>query len=193
MPKKLVFMIGAPGSGKSTFSDRINEMHPDDIDCMHVGDLLREEIAKGTTIGKIVEPFIRKGDLVPGEIIIYEVFGRIRKSPKDIVLLDGFPRGLNQMKILGDALVYDKGIELVSVIELQVSKDKARKRLLPENPSSEEEEIFEHKFEVYEDIIDKIEEFYKKDNLLKVINAEQDSEKVLEEIDRHLKSIVELH
>lgn len=193
MPKKLIFMIGAPGSGKSTYSDKINEMHPEDIDSIHVGDLLRDEVEQGTTIGKIVGMYIEKGDLVPGEVIIYEVFGRIRKSSKSIVLMDGFPRGLNQMKILADALIYDKGIELLSIIELKVSRDVARQRLLPEGFTEDEEALFEHKMETYESLIGKIEKFYEDKGLLTVIDAQRDQDQVLQDIDNYLKKLVELY
>jgi adenylate kinase len=192
MPKKLIFMIGAPGSGKSTYSDRINELHASDIESIHVGDILRDEIENDTTMGKIVEKYLEKGDLVPGDVVIYEVFGRIKNSPKDIVLMDGFPRGLNQMKILGDTLLHEEGIELVSVIELKVSKDVARERLLPDNPSEEEIALFENKVKNYEEIIEKIEKFYEKDGLLTVIDAEREREVVLQEIDQHLSKLVGL-
>jgi len=193
MPKKLIFMIGAPGSGKSTYSDRINALHASDIESIHVGDILRDEIEKDTTMGKIVEKYLEKGDLVPGDVVIYEVFGRIKNSPKNIVLMDGFPRGLNQMKTLGDTLLHEKGIELVSVIELKVSKDIARERLLPDNPSEEEITLFENKVKNYEEIIGKIEKYYEKDGLLTVIDAEREREVVLQEIDQHLSKLVELY
>ncbi len=193
MPKKLIFMIGAPGSGKSTYSDRINALHASDIESIHVGDILRDEIEKDTTMGKIVEKYLEKGDLVPGDVVIYEVFGRIKNSPKNIVLMDGFPRGLNQMKTLGDTLLHEKGIELVSVIELKVSKDIARERLLPDNPSEEEITLFENKVKNYEEIIGKIEKYYEKNGLLTVIDAEREREVVLQEIDQHLSKLVELY
>jgi len=186
-------MIGAPGSGKSTYSDKINALHAADIESIHVGDILREEVEKHTTMGKIVGKYLEKGDLVPGDVVIYEVFGRIKSSPKDIVLMDGFPRGLNQMKILGDTLMHEKGIELVSVVELKVSKEVAKERLLPENPSEEELTLFEHKIKTYEDLIGKIEKFYEKDGLLTVIDAERDRETVLKDLDDHLSKLVELH
>jgi len=193
MPKKLIFMIGAPGSGKSTYSDKINAMHAEDIHSIHIGEILGDEIKRGTTMGKIVQQYVEKGDLVPGDVILYEVFKHIKASPKDIVLMDGFPRGLNQMKILGDTLLNDKEIELVSVVELKVSKEVARERVLPENATDEEKALFEHKYETYEALIGKIEKFYADKGLLTVISAEKERELVLKRIDEHLKKLVDLH
>ena len=193
MPKKLIFMIGAPGSGKSTYSDKINTMYAEDIHSIHIGEILGDEIKRGTTMGKIVEKYVEKGDLVPGDVILYEVFKHIKASPKQIVLMDGFPRGLNQMKILGDTLMHDKEIELVSVVELRVSKEVARERVLSESATEEEEALFEHKYETYEALIGKIEKFYADKGLLTVISAEKERELVLKRVDEHLKKLVELH
>ena len=107
--------------------------------------------------------------------------------------MDGFPRGLNQMKILGDTLAQDKEIKLISVIELKVSKEVAKERVLPENASEEEVALFEHKYETYEALIGKIEKFYADKELLTVISAEKERDLVLKRIDDHLKNLVELH
>lgn len=192
MSKKLILIIGAPGSGKSTDSKMISEKHKGDITTISVGDLLREEIKNETGVGKIAAKYVEKGDLVPGQVIMYEIFGLISNAPTNIVLLDGFPRGLNQMKEMGDALFVDKDIELVSVIEIRVSETTSRKRVLGDNPSKEEEALFEHKMEIYTALIGEIENYYKKDNLLTVIDGEQDVEAVASDIDEFLSKKVAL-
>lgn len=192
MPKKLILIIGAPGSGKSTDSKMISEKHKGDITTISVGDLLREEIKHGTGVGKIAEKYVEKGDLVPGQVVMYEIFGLISNAPKDIVLVDGFPRGLNQMKEMGDELFYSKDIDLVSVIEIRISEKTARKRVLSNNSTKEEIERFEHKMEVYTSLIEEIENYYKKDDLLTVIDGEQDAEAVASDIDEFLSKKVAL-
>jgi len=185
-------MIGSPGAGKSTDCKLIREKHAEDISSISVSNLIKEEIAKGSAVGKIMNGYVLSGDLIPGEIIMYEVFGLIKNAPKNIVLMDGLPRGLNQMKSLGDAMFNNKEIKLVSVIEIRVSKETARKRVLRDNPSKEEEMLFEHKMEVYTDLINEIESYYKKDNLLTVIDGEQDAQTVADEIDEFLKTKISL-
>ena len=192
MPKKLILIIGSPGAGKSTDCELIRKKHAEDISSISVSALIKEEIANGSALGKIMNGYALSGDLIPGEIIMYEVFGLIKNAPKNIVLMDGLPRGLNQMKSLGDALFNNKEIKLVSVIEIRVSKEVARKRVLSDNPSKEEETLFEHKMEVYSDLIKEIENYYKKDNLLTIIDGEQDAQTVADEIDEFLKTKISL-
>jgi len=192
MPKKLILIIGAPGSGKSTDSEIIAKKHKEDITAISVGALLKKEIQRGSGVGHISEKYVAAGDLVPGQIVMYELFGLIRDAPKNIVLVDGFPRGINQMKEMGDELFMSKNIELVSVIEIRVNETTARKRVLRDNPSKEEETLFEHKMEVYNELIGEIENYYKKDNLLTIIDGEQDAQTVASEIDEFLKTKISL-
>lgn len=192
MPKKLILIIGAPGSGKSTDSKILAEKRKEDITTISVGALLEEEIKRGSGVGHILEKYVVVGDLVPGQIIMYVLLEFIRNAPKNIVVIDGFPRGINQMKEMGDELFMNKNIELASVIEIRVSETTARKRVLGDNPTKEEEALFEHKMKVYNELIGEIESFYKKDNLLTVIDGEQSAEAVASEIDEFLKTKISL-
>ena len=110
-----------------------------------------------------------------------------KKAPTNIVLVDGLPRGLNQMKALGDTLHNDKDIELVAVIEIRVKEETARKRVLGEAPTQEEAELFEKKMKIYNDLIAEIERHYKELNLLTIIDGEDLPENVVENIDNLLK------
>ena len=60
MPKKLILLIGAPGSGKSTDAKLIAEKHAKEITSYSTGDLIKAEIAKGTGIGSIAKRLCRK-------------------------------------------------------------------------------------------------------------------------------------
>ena len=143
MSKKLILIIGAPGAGKTTDSRLIAQRHNGDITAFSIGEILREEVKNGTAIGKIAQKYMQKGELVPSEVIMYEIFGKIKKAPTNIVLVDGLPRGLNQMRALGDTLHNDKEVKLVAVIEIRVKEETARKRVLGDNPTQEEIELFE--------------------------------------------------
>lgn len=192
MPKKLILIIGPPGAGKSTECKLLTEKHKDDIDSFSVTNIIKEKIAENSAIGKIMNTYVLSGDLVPGDLIMHEVIDLIKNGSKDIVLMDGLPRGLNQMKTLGDAIHMDDNIQLVAVIKIKVSKETARERRLSDNATQEEIDIFEHKMDVYNELLDKIENYYKKDNLLSVIDGEKDSEAVVAEIDELLTKKVAL-
>ncbi|MCK5853761.1 MAG: nucleoside monophosphate kinase, partial [Sulfurovaceae bacterium] len=68
MSKKLILIIGAPGSGKTTDATLVAKNHTDSITSYSLGDMLKEEIAKETTLGKINNDYISKGELVPTAI-----------------------------------------------------------------------------------------------------------------------------
>lgn len=192
MSKKLILIIGAPGSGKTTDSEIIAKKHSKHIDNISVGKLIKEEIDNNTTIGKIMKNYVDKGNLIPGDIIMHEVFGKIKNSPNNIVLLDGFARGLNQLKSLGDTLFYNKDIELAIVIEIKISKETSRQRVLGDNPSKDDEELFEHKMYIYESFIKDVEKFYEKDNKLRIIDGEKELDKVVEDIDEILEKKIKI-
>ena len=158
-----------------------------------MGNLLKEEIAKGTTTGKIINDYVSKGDLVPTAIAIDTLCSAIKKAPTEVVLVDGFPRKEKHMKIFADVVFNESDkVDLVSVIEVRVSEDIARERVLVKESNKEDEELFNHQMAVYKDAIEHIEEFYNHDNLLKVINGERNIDVVIAEIDAFLKEKVAL-
>ena len=118
---RIVF-IGAPGAGKGTYAQYFREKYC--IPHISTGDIFREEIAKGTELGKLAKQYIDKGLLVPDEIVIEIVKKRL--SQPDVergFILDGFPRTLNQAKAL------DKITKIDAVIYLNVSEEVAVQRL----------------------------------------------------------------
>ena len=72
-----IVIFGAPGSGKGTQSERIVEKYG--LYHISTGDLLRENIRKGTQLGKVADTFISKGLLIPDELMI-EVLSDLSKT-----------------------------------------------------------------------------------------------------------------
>lgn len=193
MLKKLILLIGAPGSGKTTDGNNIAKNHSD-ITHYSTGDLLKSEVKKETKLGKINKGFIENGELVPTDIVIDTIVGAVKNAPTDIVLLDGFPRKEKQMKFFADCLNNVDGIELSSVIEIRVSEDVSRERVLGSDDSKTEENvnIFNNTMRIYKETITEIEEFYNQNNLLKVIDGERDVSVVVEDIDNFLQEQIAL-
>jgi len=83
-------IIGAPGSGKGTISNWIVR----DFGLKHVssGDLLRDHMNRGTTLGLEAKQFIAKGDLVPDETMVGLISSELKALTGQPWLLDGFPR-----------------------------------------------------------------------------------------------------
>lgn len=192
MLKKLILIIGPPGAGKSTECSLLTEKHKDEIDSYSVTNIIKAKIAENSAIGKIMNTYVLAGDLVPGDLIMHEVIDLIKNGSKGIVLIDGLPRGLNQMKTLGDAIYMDKNVELAAVIKIKVTKETARKRRLSEDATQQEIDIFDHKMDVYEALMEDIEAYYTKDNLLTIIDGEQSSDAIVAEIDELLTTQVAL-
>jgi adenylate kinase len=90
-----VLLIGPPGAGKGTQASRIAEHF--DLARIATGDLLREEVAKGTELGKVAEEYMDQGDLVPDELVIQLTRNRmLEASEEGGYVLDGYPRTLAQ-------------------------------------------------------------------------------------------------
>lgn len=118
---KIVF-LGPPGAGKGTYASRLQ----DKFGWPHIstGDLVREEIKSNTDIGRRIKPYYDEGKLVPDEIVIEMLKGRLsRDDCKNGFILDGFPRNLNQAKEL------EKITDIDLVINLVVPKDLIIKKL----------------------------------------------------------------
>jgi len=95
---KLVF-IGPPGVGKGTYAKAVSEEFG--IPHISTGDIFREEIKKGSELGKRVKEFLDKGLLVPDDIVIEVVKQRLSMDDcRKGFILDGFPRTLQQAEAL---------------------------------------------------------------------------------------------
>ena len=110
-----IIMLGAPGSGKGTIGTEIC----DEFNLVHVatGDIFREEMKNQTELGKKAEEYISQGKLVPDEVTVGMVKSKLDKLEN--VLLDGFPRTIDQAKALEEYLK-EKGKEITAVIDLEV-------------------------------------------------------------------------
>jgi adenylate kinase len=102
--KPHLIILGAPGSGKGTQAANLVEKGFHHIS---TGDLLRNEIAKGSTLGQRVSGIISRGDLVDDETVM-----DLLKANCDVdnvsYIFDGFPRNVAQAKMLDDQLLQGK-------------------------------------------------------------------------------------
>ena len=102
MKRNLIF-LGAPGAGKGTFANMLT----DEISIAHIstGEIFRNEIKNETELGKTAKKYVESGNLVPDEIVAEMVSKRLNDADCNKgFILDGFPRTINQAKLLTDAL-----------------------------------------------------------------------------------------
>ena len=96
----IVILLGAPGSGKGTVAARLAA---ENANLKHVssGDLLRGAVAKGTPAGVEAKKYMEAGQLVPDALIAQMIKDVIAETSGDVtMLLDGFPRNVEQADIL---------------------------------------------------------------------------------------------
>lgn len=110
-----MILIGPQGSGKGTQADRLASR----LGASHIasGDLVRQEIEDGTTLGKQIAGYNDRGELVPDDVVVAMVLPHLSACPSWI--LDGFPRDVAQARIL-DASLQQLGIPLDRVVQLAV-------------------------------------------------------------------------
>ena len=110
-----IVMLGAPGSGKGTIGNELCNKY--NLEHIATGDIFRNEIKNQTDLGKKANEYISQGKLVPDEVTIAMVESNIKEL--NGVLLDGFPRTIQQAEALKD-FVSKNNKEIVAVINLNV-------------------------------------------------------------------------
>ncbi|MCQ9206283.1 MAG: adenylate kinase [Omnitrophica bacterium] len=108
-----IVLLGPPGAGKGTQAKVLSQ----EFGVLHVstGDMLRDAVKRGTSVGKSAKTYMDNGELVPDDLVINMVSERIlQKDVKRGFLLDGFPRNKTQALELDDALTrIGKSLDLV--------------------------------------------------------------------------------
>ena len=123
-----IVLTGAPGCGKGTQARILKEKIA--IPHLSTGEMLRAEAAKGTALGLEIKALIDGGNLVPDEMIIEMLSGRIDEDDcKNGFILDGFPRTLPQAEVL-ENMLKQKGITLDAAVEIQVPDEIIMERIL---------------------------------------------------------------
>jgi len=108
-----VVILGSPGVGKGTYAKILSEKY--NIPRISTGDLLRETIRDETELGKKIKDYVSRGDLVPDEITIELVKGRLERDDcKNGFFLDGFPRTVAQAEALEKFKKIDKVLNFVA-------------------------------------------------------------------------------
>ena len=185
-----LIIFGPPGAGKGTQSDFIVNKY--DLYKLSTGKVLRNEIKNKTELGKKISSIINSGTLVSDDIVKRLVENFISdKKYKNKLIFDGYPRNLTQAKTL-DELLIKYGQKLDLVLKLSVSLETIKKRISErrtlEKRADDYEGIAIKRYETYEKSTEPVIEYYKKLNLLKVI----DGERSIDQINKEISDIISL-
>ncbi len=200
-----VILLGPQGAGKGTQAQRL----ADRVGATHIstGDIVRAEIKSGSELGKKVQEYNDKGELVPDEIIVEMAKPHLDEA--GAWLLDGFPRNEAQAKALDEALD-DIGEDLDAVVALEAPDEALVERLSgrrqsqatgkiyhveydppPENGDDpgpfvqrddDAEEAIRRRLEIYHDQTEPLKDYYARRDLLVTVDAGQEISRVTEDI-----------
>ncbi len=179
----VIFIIGPPGSGKNTLSDKIVTKYS--LKTFGAGDLLREEIKKGTEQGKNIESIINDGRIVPVSITVNLIKAKMDTIGKNnLFLIDGYPR--NKDNIDGWIELFDgsegRKANILCLINLECSEEICEKRLLNRSLTSgrgdDNKEIIKKRFITHKKESEIVVEIMKKTSKIISVNAEKSPEEV---------------
>ncbi|HEC95466.1 MAG TPA: adenylate kinase [Euryarchaeota archaeon] len=209
-----LILLAPPGAGKGTQAELIEQKFR--VAHISTGDLLREAVKKGTILGLKAKKYMDKGELVPDEVVI----GIIKDKIKELndFILDGFPRTLEQAKVL-DRILDEEGKKLDTVIEIQAPDERLVERAVGRlsckcgevyheiyNPPRTEGicdrcggKLYKREDDTAETMYSRIKtykmktipliKYYFQKGILRTVNGDQDIEKVFWEIEKILNKI----
>ena len=154
-----VLMIGAPGAGKGTQAVRVAESFG--IAHISSGDLLRDHIKRGTSIGRVAKEYVDRGDLVPDAVVMDMLYKPVlAASEQGGYVLDGFPRTVEQAEA-AFSVARELGVGVQVAVHLDVPRDELVRRMLARGRGADDtQEVIEHRIAVYEEKTTPLLEYY---------------------------------
>ncbi len=174
-------IYGPQGSGKSTFAPYIAEKLG--VSYLTTGQIFRDEMAKGTEVGKKVAERMTQGILIDDKTT-WEVLEPRLEAAKNGFLLDGYPRNLNQVKTLEE-----KGYTFKKIFYMALAEEVAIKRLLDRGREDDTEEGIRTRLNFYKNQTQPVLDHYKQSGVeVKKIDNLPNPEVVRKNIDDYLKN-----
>ena len=179
-----IALFGPPGAGKGTQSKLLVEKY--NLTYISTGDILREEIANNTPLGREAKDIIERGGLVPDEIIVQIIEKRVTMNLDSRgILFDGFPRTVVQAYIL-EGLLLKLNSSLTCMLSLEVPRDELINRMLERSKTSGRSddtlEVINVRMQEYENKTKPVIEFYKEKGNYHPINGVGSVEEIFENL-----------
>ena len=180
----LVF-FGAPCAGKGTQSTILTQAFP--FVHISVGDMLRNESAYQSSIGKAARDFVRNGTMVPNELIVKMVKKRIDSLPEDTkFIFDGIPRTMEQTidfnQILGQKQIVDLTFILLNVSRPELVRRANVRAMRDRRIDDQNDAVIANRITIYEEFTVPVINSYSNITTIQQVNGEQSIQKVYEDV-----------
>lgn len=185
-----IVIFGAPGSGKGTQSENLISHYG--LFHISTGEVLRDNIARGTELGKIADTYISDGKLIPDDLMISILADILDNTPeaKNGVIFDGFPRTINQAGALKEMLA-ERGARVDAVVGLEVDEDELIDRLIKRGKESgrsdDNLETIKKRLQVYHSQTQPLRDYYMKEGTYLPIKGVGTVEGIFESIKTAIK------
>ena len=186
-------LFGAPGSGKGTQSAKIIDKYG--LYHISTGDVLRDNIARHTDLGRLADKYISKGQLIPDAVMI-EILDNVleeKASGKNGVVFDGFPRTIAQAEAL-EKLLKKRDAKIDGVIGLEVAEDELIKRMLQRGRETgrtdDNLETITRRLEVYRESTKPLKDYYAELGLYLSVDGQGNVDDIFGNITKGIDSMV---
>lgn len=188
-----LILLGPPGAGKGTQAQRLVDKHG--IVQLSTGDMLRAAAAAGTPVGKKAKAIMDRGELVPDDVMIEIISGRLdRPDTAKGFILDGFPRTVAQAEAL-DRLLEERGTTIDAIMQITVDEkvlhDRIATRSRETGGARGDDESTATRLEVYRRQTAPVADYYGKKGLLIQVDGMGTVDEVAAVIDDHLRALAE--
>jgi len=175
-----ILLLGPPGAGKGTQSNKLIEKYG--LVHLSTGEILRSEIAKGSSLGLLAKTFIDKGELVPDKLVIDMIAVKLDEhSDANGFIFDGFPRNCDQALAL-DSMLKEKNNPITFMIALEVDYDELINRLelrsKREGRSDDTREVIENRVKLYKEFTEPVIEYFSERKKFRSVNGIGDIDEI---------------
>jgi len=181
-------LFGPPGSGKGTQSENIVKSY--ELQHISTGDLLRDEVSRHTPLGTEAKKYMDQGMLVPDEVVIGMISGKIDDAPDARgFVFDGFPRTRNQADAL-DKLLEFKNTKIHLVLSLEVPELELIGRLvnrgITSGRSDDTEEVITQRIKEYHSKTEPVARYYNDHGKLERVAGNHTIEETFKTLSKHI-------
>jgi UMP-CMP kinase len=175
---KVLFVLGGPAAGKGTQCIKLSNEYG--MTHLSAGELLREEIATGSSNGKLIETYLKEGKIVPVQITLDLLREKMQSVSCNRFLVDGFPRNWDNVR--GWESCMSEICEVEGVMFIDCPEEELQRRLLSRGESSgrsdDNIETAKKRFSTYKEATMPVIDYYESKGKLIRIGGDQNREKV---------------